>query len=139
MGGVNNICSDKTGTLTLNTMQVTAFYAQGNNYKDYSLSSVKELSKEFQDLVAASFLYNSNAYPIKEKNGKFKQIGNKTECALIEFCDMMGYSLNKYRPNDDIIRVIPLNSKRKMMLTIVKFKGQTYLFSKGASEMVLAK
>ncbi|CAD8180394.1 unnamed protein product [Paramecium pentaurelia] len=139
MGGVNNICSDKTGTLTLNTMQVNTFFCQGVNYKDYQLPQIKNLQKDYLDLLAASNLYNSSAYPKKGINGKFEQIGNKTECALIEFCDMLGYQLSSYRPSDNILRVIPLNSKRKMMISIVHHNDKIYLFSKGAPEMVLKK
>ncbi|CAD8082906.1 unnamed protein product [Paramecium sonneborni] len=139
MGGVNNICSDKTGTLTLNTMQLNAFYCQEVNYKDYQLPQIKNLEKQYLDLLAASNLYNSSAYPKKGYNGKFEQIGNKTECALIEFCDMLGYQLSSYRPSDNILRIIPLNSKRKMMISIVHHNNKIYLFSKGAPEMVLKK
>lgn len=52
---------------------------------------------------------------------------------------MLGYDLHKYRPSDNILRIIPLNSKRKMMISIVKYNDLIYLFAKGAPEMVLKK
>lgn len=58
---------------------------------------------------------------------------------MIEFCDMLGYQLSSYRPSDNILRIIPLNSKRKMMISIVHHNNKIYLFSKGAPEMVLKK
>lgn len=45
--------------------------------------------------------------------------GNKTDCALIELTDNWGYPLYAFRPSDKIIRIIPFNSNRKKMATIV--------------------
>lgn len=73
-----------------------------------------------------------------------KQIGNKTECALLGFVNELGESYEKYRsenPNDSFAKVYTFNSARKMMSTIIKnpINNSFRLHTKGASEIVLAK
>ena len=51
----------------------------------------------------------------------------------------MGYKLSDYRPTSKVVRVIPFNSSRKKMFTVVDLDGQIILFAKGASEMIVEK
>jgi len=84
-----------------------------------------------------------NVQPAEEKGDMPKQIGNKTECALLGFVLDLGQSYEVIRedmPEDKIHKVYTFNSVRKSMSTIVPLEGGGYqLFSKGASEIVLQK
>ena len=71
-----------------------------------------------------------------------KQIGNKTECALLGLVTELGSSYDEIRlrfPSDKHVKVFTFNSARKMMSTVVKHGNGYRLFSKGASEIVLNK
>ena len=82
MGGADNICSDKTGTLTKNMMSVVRVFMMDEAHTEFSKGKFYEHGK----LLSKSICQNSNATPeIYEENGVLKnnQIGNKTECALL--------------------------------------------------------
>ena len=72
-----------------------------------------------------------------------KQIGNKTECALLGFLLELGQDYEKVRaetPEDKLFKVYTFNSVRKSMTTVVKLDNAGYrVFSKGASEIVLKR
>jgi len=72
-----------------------------------------------------------------------KQIGNKTECALLGFVLELGQDYEKIRtetPEDKLFKVYTFNSVRKSMTTVVKLSGGGFrVFSKGASEIVLKR
>lgn len=97
MGGANNICTDKTGTLTRNQMTVTKLWAEQKIIDKFNKED-KNLSENTRNLIAYNSALNSDANPIMNaKLKKFEQIGNKTECALIEMCHNMGYLHKKIR------------------------------------------
>jgi len=72
-----------------------------------------------------------------------KQIGNKTECALLGFVLELGHDFEPIRaetPEDKLFKVYTFNSVRKSMTTVVKLSGGGFrVFSKGASEIVLKR
>ena len=72
-----------------------------------------------------------------------KQLGNKTECALLGFILELGETYQSYRdanPEESFVHVYTFNSKRKSMSTVIKRPdGSFRVFTKGASEMVLNK
>jgi len=80
----------------------------------------------------------------KTKNELPKQVGNKTECALLGFVVELGQDYEKIReamPEEKITKVYTFNSVRKSMSTVVPRNDQLgfHVFSKGASEIVLKK
>ena len=76
MGGANNICSDKTGTLTKNLMTVTKLWTEGKVHENFS----KEMSISMNtvEMLCNGVALNSNAQPKIDNNHRFEQIGNKT-------------------------------------------------------------
>jgi Ca2+ transporting ATPase len=145
MGNATAICSDKTGTLTTNRMTVVQSYVGGKHYKQ--VPNFSELPPQTGLLlvraIAINSGYTSRVLPPETKGDLPKQVGNKTECALLGFVLDLGQSYEAIReevPEDKIYKVYTFNSVRKSMSTVVRRDGGGFrLFTKGASEMVLKK
>ncbi|XP_065297277.1 plasma membrane calcium-transporting ATPase 2 isoform X5 [Dermacentor albipictus] len=146
MGNATAICSDKTGTLTTNRMTVVQSYICGVQYKP---SPKYEALPPF---VADKILYGisvNSAYTsrviLPENPGELpKQVGNKTECALLGFVLDLGKEYQSVRddiPEEMLHKVYTFNSVRKSMSTVIPLDGGRgfRVYTKGASEIVLKK
>lgn len=118
MGAVTVICTDKTGTLTQNKMQVSAL----------------ELKQGDEALLDTAIALNSTA----ELNDG-KPIGNPTESALLLWLDAQGKNYEGLRKQVNVLKQLPFSTERKMMATLAEVDGETYLFVKGAPEIVMKK
>lgn len=118
MGAVTVICTDKTGTLTQNKMQVSAL----------------ELKQGDEALLDTAIALNSTA----ELNDG-KPIGNPTESALLLWLDAQGKDYEELRKQVNVLKQLPFSTERKMMATLAEVDGESYLFVKGAPEIVMKK
>lgn len=118
MGAVTVICTDKTGTLTQNKMQVSAL----------------ELKQGDEALLDTAIALNSTA----ELNDG-KPIGNPTESALLLWLDAQGKDYEELRRQVNVLKQLPFSTERKMMATLAEVDGAQYLFVKGAPEIVMKK
>ncbi|XP_027701570.1 plasma membrane calcium-transporting ATPase 3, partial [Vombatus ursinus] len=145
MGNATAICSDKTGTLTTNRMTVVQSYVDDTHYKE--IPDPNNLNPKILDLLVHAISINS-AYTTKvlppEKEGALpRQVGNKTECALLGFVLDLKQDFQPVRdqiPEQKLYKVYTFNSVRKSMSTVICMPdGGFRLFSKGASEILLKK
>ncbi|EGU82337.1 hypothetical protein FOXB_07166 [Fusarium oxysporum f. sp. conglutinans Fo5176] len=161
MGNASTICSDKTGTLTQNKMQVvsgtigTSLRFGGSSSGDASGASTpvdtsgdisisefaKMLSKPVKDLLLKSIALNSTAFE-GEVDGEKTFIGSKTETALLILAKShlgMG-PVSEERENAKVLQLIPFDSGRKCMGIVTQGpNGSARLYIKGASEIILSK
>lgn len=132
MGATTVICTDKTGTLTQNQMQVykTNFYGlPGGTLSDNSESR----------LIADGIAVNSTAQLDTSKGGKPEVLGNPTEGALLLWLDANGIDYRQLKSRFKIVDELPFSTERKYMATVVESNdGQRLLFVKGAPEIVFA-
>mmetsp|Transcript_22172 Transcript_22172/g.16573 ORF Transcript_22172/g.16573 Transcript_22172/m.16573 type:complete len:171 (-) Transcript_22172:1246-1758(-) len=140
MGGANEICTDKTGTLTMNKMTVMKFYAQDKIYKVEDITDVKKDIK-IGKLMSEGVLYNCSAR-IERDGENEKTMGNSTEQGLIKF--LMGKGVDAFHEirhkEGNILVGIPFNSKRKRACTALRNPEDPNIvrvFLKGAPEIVL--
>ncbi|XP_068459394.1 plasma membrane calcium-transporting ATPase 1-like isoform X2 [Clinocottus analis] len=145
MGNATAICSDKTGTLTMNRMTVVQAHISGNFYE--RLPAPGQIPATALDLlvhgIGVNCAYTTKIMPPEKEGGLARQVGNKTECALL------GLSLHLQRdyqtvrnefPEEKLFKVYTFNSTRKSMSTVLKNHDGSYrMYSKGASEILLKK
>ena len=134
MGAVTVICTDKTGTLTQNRMQVyqTDFYG---------LRSGAELSgDELSDRVKTGIAANSTAFLEAAPDGTAHAIGNPTEGALLLWLQGQGEDYQQLRDRVETVDQLTFSTERKYMATLVRdAKGRCVLYVKGAPEIVFSK
>ena len=116
MGAVTVICTDKTGTLTQNQMQVDELLPKDDN----------------QHLLDVAIAINSTAELDEDK-----AIGNPTESALLLWLKSQEQDYRELRHQAKVLKQQPFSTEKKYMATIAEVDGEKYLLVKGAPEIVL--
>ncbi|XP_054910602.1 plasma membrane calcium-transporting ATPase 1a isoform X2 [Poeciliopsis prolifica] len=145
MGNATAICSDKTGTLTMNRMTVVQVYIAEKHFK--KIPPPENIPSSVLDMlvvgIAVNSAYTTNILPPEKEGGLPRQVGNKTECALLGFANDLKRDYRAVRaeiPEEKFYKVYTFNSVRKSMSTVLKMPdGSFRMFSKGASEILLKK
>ncbi|XP_064162107.1 plasma membrane calcium-transporting ATPase 4 isoform X5 [Anguilla rostrata] len=145
MGNATAICSDKTGTLTMNRMTVVQAYVGDTHYRtvpepDALCPSTLEL---MVNSIAVNSAYTTKILPPEREGGLPRHVGNKTECSLLGLVLELKRDYQPVRdevPEEKLYKVYTFNSSRKSMSTVLKNPDGSYrMYSKGASEIVLRK
>ncbi|KAH6569663.1 hypothetical protein BASA60_008133 [Batrachochytrium salamandrivorans] len=131
MGNATTICSDKTGTLTMNKMTVvqgsllsTQFKHQDvqADFKQTVLRSAEssEMASKLLKFAALTLNVNSTANESCNKDGEIAFNGSKTEVALLEFTRILGYEYQADRKAVTLVAIEPFSSDRKRMSCIMR-------------------
>ncbi|KAK1906950.1 Plasma membrane calcium-transporting ATPase 1 [Dissostichus eleginoides] len=145
MGNATAICSDKTGTLTMNRMTVVQAFIGEKHYK--KVPEPENIPSSILDIlilgIAVNCAYTTKIMPPEKEGGLPRQVGNKTECSLLGFSNDLKRDYQTIRneiPEEKLYKVYTFNSVRKSMSTVLKMAdGSFRMFSKGASEILLKK
>ena len=126
MGAITVICTDKTGTLTQNLMQVHEAQVDENK----------------MDLISEGISANSTAFLEEVEEGKKPLgVGNPTEVALLLWLNGQGKDYASLRENAMVINQLTFSTERKYMATLVQspIQGKKVLYIKGAPEIIMEK
>ncbi|WP_300382855.1 calcium-translocating P-type ATPase, SERCA-type [Clostridium sp.] len=128
LGSVNVICSDKTGTLTINKMTVKKYFVNG---KANNLEDINKTEHESNLLIEGMILCNDAT----SKDGI--QTGDPTEVALIDVGNKINILKDYLSSLHKRINEIPFDSDRKLMTTVNKYDNTFKAFTKGAIDNIL--
>jgi Ca2+-transporting ATPase len=132
MGATTVICTDKTGTLTKNQMQVY-------ETKFFGLTMQKLDSSEAATLVKENIAVNSTAHLDYTDPQNLKTLGNPTEAALLLWLEKAAVSYMDLRENITLLEQLSFSTERKYMASVIisPTLGKKVLYVKGAPEIVL--
>ena len=134
MGNVNNVCTDKTGTLTLGEMRIAAFYLEGKVLK---LINNQLPPDELRDFVFDNFWKNMTVVETTDPKDESKTIlnGDMTEKAIYTYLKEQKYKCEGNRKGDFIL---PFKSEYKYMISIYRERDGSYMcYIKGAPDKLL--
>jgi len=131
IGSVTVICTDKTGTLTMNQMEVAASSIEVP-------VNVKNIPDNTDGWISLNAAVNSTA-ELDHVDGQMITIGNSTEAALLRWLHRAGIDYRQIRENWPPVHQDFFNSKKKQMATTVTYSTRQFILIKGAPEIIAAQ
>lgn len=128
LGGTNVICTDKTGTLTQNKIEVAGIFT--------SVEVADSADKKNAELIPKAAILCSTA-DLVMKNGKSTEIGDPLETGLLHFAVKEGVDIAQVRKDHPKLKEEPFSSETKVMATLHPSGNQFVVFAKGATEEIL--
>ncbi|CAL9227380.1 unnamed protein product [Arabidopsis halleri] len=136
MGSATTICSDKTGTLTLNEMTVVECYA-GFQKMDPPDSSSK-LPSAFTSILVEGIAHNTTGSVFRSESGEIQVSGSPTERAILSWAIKLGMDFDALKSESSAVQFFPFNSEKKRGGVAVKSPDSSvHVHWKGAAEIVL--
>lgn len=135
LGGTNVICTDKTGTLTQNKIEVNQIVTPAGKYDVSNSQKVNTNDHSFQQILYGAVLCNTASLGI---NGK--ETGDPLEVGLLKFASAQGTSIDILRKEKPVIKEEPFSSETKIMATLHQKKnGEKIIYAKGAAEELIKR
>ncbi|XP_006285159.2 calcium-transporting ATPase 10, plasma membrane-type isoform X2 [Capsella rubella] len=136
MGSATTICSDKTGTLTLNEMTVVECYT-GFQKMDTPDSSAK-LPSAFTSILVEGIAHNTTGSVFRSESGEIQVSGSPTERAILNWAIKLGMDFDALKSESSAVQFFPFNSEKKRGGVAVKSSDlSVHVHWKGAAEIVL--
>jgi len=139
LGGTTVICTDKTGTLTLNKMEVEALTSPGgawlksDNDADMPVEHLPEA--QYRRLLQIAILCNTSEITVQKTN--IKEIGDPLETGLLKFALRLDEDIAALRHKSPKVSEMPFSSETKIMATLHETSEGNMVFAKGAVEDLL--
>ena len=142
LGSCSVICTDKTGTLTRNEMTVRKLFVNGDvvsvTGSGYSSAgSFSSSPRDFFRLIHCGILCNNAFVNRDSKSGKSSVVGDPFEASFLVLGEKAGLNIVDVRSKFSRVHEIPFSSDRKMMSVVVSSRDESFVFVKGAPEVVL--
>jgi len=133
MGGADNICSDKTGTMTESSLKVVKLYVENR-----SLAPSDPLPPSFLSLFSLSIAHNSTASLLLDPPNPPQRLGNVTELALLDLLYSWQVDYKTVRNPEKVLAQFPFSSSKKRMTTYVRLNdNKAIVLVKGAAEDII--
>lgn len=140
LGGTNVICTDKTGTLTQNKIEVTVISSTAGKL-DIKVDLNKHIthsdSKSHNWINKISVLCNTAKLDLI--NGEIKEVGDPLETALLKYAFSEGIDIESYRTKYPKIKEEPFSSETRIMVTLHKAEENNIIVAKGGVDELLVK